>query len=63
MWEKDYVEKYCDSATVESPSKIVASEIVGSETVASETVASETVDSSAMSERHSHHELGAAAKY
>ena len=58
MWERDYVEKYCDSATVESPSKIVASEIVGSETVASE-----TLDSSAMPERHSHHELGAAAKY
>lgn len=58
MWERDYVEKYCDSATVESPSKIVAIETVGRETVGRE-----TVDGSAMSERHSHHELGAAAKY
>jgi len=57
MWERDCVDKHFDSATVESPSKIV-----GSETVASKTVAIESVDSSAMPERHSHHELGAAAK-
>ena len=53
MWERDYVEKYCDSATVESPSKIVASETVGRE----------TVDGSAMPEWYSCDELGSAAKY